>query len=216
MCVWGGVAFKLSCQLERDRYSYITIHFISCKADFKYKVAVYKRFPIENIRTDMLCAKRNYLESSKKAKIRYNNNEKHKVKNLAKHSPSAFWKYIKKQNNKNEVDGPSADEFIKHFSKLSTDLHVNHHEYADQDIEINELNCKITNDEVKIAIKCLDRGKSYGLDNLINEMFIDGIHVNIFNYIFESGTYPQEWLKGLIVPIPKKGDLTDAIIEALL
>ena len=67
-----------------------------------------------------------------------------------------------------------------------------------------------------IAIKSLDRGKSYGLDNLINEMFIDGIHVlspllvNIFNHIFESGTYPQEWLKGIIVPIPKKGDLTDA------
>ena len=67
-----------------------------------------------------------------------------------------------------------------------------------------------------IAIKILDRGKSYGLDNLINEMFINGIHVlspllvNIFNHIFESGTYPQEWLKGIIVPIPKKGDLTDA------
>ena len=57
---------------------------------------------------------------------------KHKVKNLAKHSPSAFWKYIKKQNNKNE-----ADEFIKDYSKLSTDLHVNHHEYADHDIEMN-------------------------------------------------------------------------------
>ena len=141
---------------------------------------------------------------------------KHKVKNLAKHSPSAFWKYIKKQNNKNEVDGPSADEFIKDYSKLSTDLHVNHHEYADHDIEINELDCKITTDEVTIAIKSLDRGKSYGLDNLIDEMFIDGIHVlspllvNIFNYIFESGTYPQEWLKGIIVPIPRKGYLTDA------
>ena len=62
---------------------------------------------------------------------------KHKVKNRAKHSPSAFWKYIKKQNNKNKVDGPSADEFIKDYSKLSTDLHVNHHEYADHDIEMN-------------------------------------------------------------------------------
>ena len=69
---------------------------------------------------------------------------------------------------------------------------------------------------MNIAIKSLERGKSYGLDNLIDEMFIDGIHVlspllvNIFNYIFESGTYPQEWLKGIIVLIPKKGDLTDA------
>ena len=52
----------------------------TCKADFKYKVAGYKRFPIENNRTDMLCAKRNYLKSIKNAKIRYNNNEKHKVK----------------------------------------------------------------------------------------------------------------------------------------
>ena len=69
---------------------------------------------------------------------------------------------------------------------------------------------------MSIAIKSLNRGKSYGLDNLIDEMFIDGIHalspllVNIFNYIFESGTYPQEWLKGIIASIPKKGYLTDA------
>ena len=48
----------------------------TCKADFKCKVAVYKRFPIENNQNDMLCAKRSYIKSIKKAKIRYNNNEK--------------------------------------------------------------------------------------------------------------------------------------------
>ena len=134
-----GKEFKCKSKKRYTHSPWFNEDYKTRKADFKYKVAVYKRFPTENNRNDMLCAKRNYLKSIKKAKIRYNNNEKHKVKNLAKHSPSAFWKYIKKQNNKNEVDGPSADEFIKHFSKLSTDLHVNHHEYADHDIELKDL-----------------------------------------------------------------------------
>ena len=51
-------------------------------------------------------------------------------------------------------------------------------------------------------------------------MFIDGIHVlspllvNIFNYIFESGTCPQEWLNGIIVTIPKKGDNELDIVDS--
>ena len=30
-----------------------------------------------------------------------------------------------------------------------------------------------------------------------------------FNHMFENNIYPDEWTKGVIVPIPKKGDLSD-------
>ena len=33
--------------------------------------------------------------------------------------------------------------------------------------------------------------------------------VKIFNFIFSNNIYPTEWSKGYIIPIPKKGDLTD-------
>ena len=62
----------------------------------------------------------------------------------------------------------------------------------------------------------MSRGKSSGLDDLINEMFIDSKEIlspylaRIFNHLFDNSLYPAEWLKGKIVPIPKKGDLSNA------
>ena len=50
----------------------------------------------------------------------------------------------------------------------------------------------ISHEEVKKAIDNLGRGKSSGLDDLVNEMFLDGRYIltpflaKLFNYIFET------------------------------
>ena len=33
---------------------------------------------------------------------------------------------------------------------------------------------------------------------------------NLFNFIYTNSLYPVSWTKGIIVPVPKKGDLSDA------
>ena len=77
-------------------------------------------------------------------------------------------------------------------------------EYLDE-----TLNSNITFEEVNSVIKALKSNKSPGLDaitvdfkkycpeNLIDEL------VNLFNYIIEKHEYPDEWVIGARVPVPK-------------
>ena len=80
---------------------------------------------------------------------------------------------------------------------------------------IYDLDKHITENEVEYVISNMSRCKSSGLDDLINEMFIDSRDIlspylaRIFNHLFDNSLYPAERLKGKIVPILKKGDLSN-------
>ena len=69
--------------------------------------------------------------------------------------------------------------------------------------------------EVKKAISKLKRNKSPGCDLLPPELYLDSIDLlgdtlcTMFNFIFSNGVYPDCWTKGIIVPVPKKGDLSN-------
>ena len=69
----------------------------------------------------------------------------------------------------------------------------------------------INTDEVKAAIKELKKGKSGGADLLINELFVyddamlQPYLVSLFNFVFESGVFPETWSEGLLAPLHKKG-----------
>jgi hypothetical protein len=76
----------------------------------------------------------------------------------------------------------------------------------------NELNFKITPQEILAAINKLKRGKSCGPDGILNEMLKAGassllpILEKIFNQILTSGNYPDAWRSSFLTPIHKKGD----------
>ena len=61
----------------------------------------------------------------------------------------------------------------------------------------------------------MKRGKSPGIDGLLGDFFKDAKsfilpYLNkVYNNIFDSGVYPEIWSKGLIVPILKKGDMSN-------
>ena len=77
-------------------------------------------------------------------------------------------------------------------------------------MNVQELDKYITEQEVLKALTGLSICKSGGLDDLINEMFMDSKEIllphitKIFNYILNNSVYPQNWLNGIIVPIPKR------------
>ena len=81
---------------------------------------------------------------------------------------------------------------------------------------VEALDCKFEIGEVILAIKSLKKGKSSGVDLLNPEIFIEGSDIlapilcRLFNYMFENSVYPESWTKGIIVPVPKKGNLNDA------
>ncbi len=69
--------------------------------------------------------------------------------------------------------------------------------------------------EVQAAIQALKRNKSPGSDGITAEMLQAGgeqlarqIH-KLCNKAWHEGTIPEEWGKSILVPIPKKGDLSN-------
>ena len=172
------------------------------KARSEYKKLIRKcRFNYDKEQTNkLLCAK--YTN----AKLYWN-----MLKGLSNVKPaniplSSFEQYFKSVNN---PDDPfyTADEDILHFNER----------YAENEFNIMfaELNLDFTQEEVLNAIKQLKLNKSGGPDMLINEFLIYGKHIftstlcNLFNQIFASGYFPEDWSEGYLIPLHKKGSLND-------
>ena len=81
---------------------------------------------------------------------------------------------------------------------------------------IEQLDCPFSVQEIEQAICCLKRGKSGDEDLLIPEIFIESKSLlspalcRLFNFMFEKAIYPESWTRGIIVPVPKKGNPNDA------
>ena len=87
---------------------------------------------------------------------------------------------------------------------------------ADEVPEIEEINTRpISKGEVKNAINSLKNGKAAGVDNTVAELLKADIKTTtqklheIIQTIWENEVMPHEWLKGLIVKLPKKGNLKE-------
>jgi antitoxin component of RelBE/YafQ-DinJ toxin-antitoxin module len=106
-------------------------------------------------------------------------------------------------------DAPTVKEIkiaIKHLKSTTTELPVD--------------TLKISSDaptvkEIKIAIKHLKSNKASSPDNLPPEIFKNYPHTvanilePLLKKIWELGQIPKEWKQGLIIKLPKKGDLTE-------
>jgi hypothetical protein len=68
-----------------------------------------------------------------------------------------------------------------------------------------------TLEEIKLAIGRAKKGKSVGIDGIMNETFMYGgdmvatFLLNLFNRIFDNEEFPLDWARGLVVPIFKGG-----------
>ena len=119
---------------------------------------------------------------------------------------SSFEDYFNAVNNPNDPFF-TPDEDVIYFNERYVQTEFS--------IMFDELNLNFSHDEVLQSIKQLKTNKSGGPDNLINEFFIHGkivlvpILCNLFNKIFETGIFPQEWSEGYIIPLHKKGPLND-------
>jgi hypothetical protein len=72
-----------------------------------------------------------------------------------------------------------------------------------------------TKNEIRNAIKKTKNGRAAGTDNIPNESYkaniltvIEVFH-KIFKKIWEKEEIPRDWKEGIIVKVPKKGDLTE-------
>lgn len=107
-----------------------------------------------------------------------------------------------------------AERWVQHFREvLNCNKPVNPADPppAENDLDINT--DPPTEAEVRRAIKTLKNGKAAGIDSIHAEMLkadtntATKVFTDLFNDIWESNTIPEDWQKGLIVKLPKKGNL---------
>ena len=129
-------------------------------------------------------------------------------------NPRSFWKGIRPRKH---VDCPiDVQTFYAYFTEINTahtnTTHINiNHQYPITCVE--SLDREITAQEVDYVITHLQRNKSPGADNILNECLISGkenlIHLItlIFNILYNTSTFPEQWSEGIVIPIFKKGDI---------
>ena len=136
-----------------------------------------------------------------------------------------FWKLIKQLNGgKYRCCRITAEEWYEHFVKLFEDNDSSHKELLSlsgspnrepKQFDVSDLNSDITEDEIIGAIKKLKNNKATGPDLVMAEMLKSSVRllipylVCLFNIIFSTGKFPDSWSKSIIVPIHKKGCLTN-------
>ena len=101
------------------------------------------------------------------------------------------------------------NDWFEHFKDVfaNDDLGEEHNnqrfENGISDEPDHTVNRVITEEEVRNAVKNLKLGKSCGTDGIVAEMLKAGGHdiicflTRLFNVIFDSGIYPDEWAKQL-------------------
>ena len=147
------------------------------------------------------------------------------LENVKDNDPTSFWKVLgelrdfDKETTLNPI-GP--DEWLRHFTNLmngtfketnsNLDKHMDEFVAANKDNIFNELNFRITENEVQKAIASLKRGKAAGQDLILNEMIKTGmatltpVFTKLFNQILNSGSFPTAWRYNFLTPLHKKGD----------
>ena len=163
-------------------------------------------------------AKKHYRNVYKQQKHDYKEKERADlIRTLKSQDSREFWQIVRKHT-QTKVEGGNvplpewATYFRTLFKKPSTVVTYN--------IELGEqvhniiLDREINLQDVTKAIDSLRSGKAPGYEGISAEFFkllkpyIGGHLVNIFNALFKNAYFPEIWTKSLIVPLPKKGDLT--------
>ena len=182
------------------------------------KLKTFKRTRSEESRKDYIQTKKIYKSLIKQKKLEYNKSFAESLVNSLNDS-STFWDRIKQISSDSRPkvsDNITIQQWYTHFQNVfsGNDNQENFETYeVDDEINDHELNKKISIDEVKQAIVRLNNGKACGTDGVFAEMLKEGgsnildYLYKLFNTIFDSGQYPEEWFKAIVIPIFKKGDI---------
>jgi len=194
----------------------------SARCEARRSLRIYKRHRTENNRKQYCTLRNKYKSNCRKLK---RDLQTSRLKELTGclHSPRLFWKNIRRlQHRPNHNTSISSAQWLQHFKKLfsSEDAAYDSDDVPDSVADVNNefgeidlllLESPITETEIHEAILHLKCGKSSGVDGVISEMLkyslpdIMPFLVKSFNAIFDSGVFPQDWSKSIIVPLFKNG-----------
>ena len=142
-----------------------------------------------------------------------------KLDNFRDSDPKAYWKLLKELKD-SKIDTSSSismEEWKCHFMDLNKrdSKTISDELITNKTKCFNELDFKVTEKEISLAIKSLKNNKSVGLDLVSNEMIRYSQHIMLpilkkaFNTILSAKKYPSSWCQGYITPIYKNGDVNN-------
>ena len=125
----------------------------------------------------------------------------------------------RKKANCGFIEGGSAVERLKNWENHFVKLLGQPPEVPDEDIVIRTINPPLdinidpfTDSELNLARKQIKEGKAFGEDGISPEVMkrvdLNGIVLKFCNDALDGGDLPDQWKTSLIIPVPKKGDLT--------
>ena len=177
------------------------------------------------VRQNFFKHKKIYKKLIKRSKKLYKQQCVDQLENMVSSNPKDYWKLLnnmknEEKKNQGEVEYIPLDAWFNHFKQLSR----SHEDDPDLDQKLkneevlphfSDLDYRISEDEVRAAVKKLKSNKAAGHDSITGDMIKAGQEIlvplltKIFNYIFSSKEYPDEWNRGIITPIHKKGSKFD-------
>jgi exonuclease III len=170
--------------------------------------------------------KKRYKKLVKYKRKQYRQECVSKLEHSINSQPKEYWNTLNDLKNDSTIIKDTTahipmEEWTAHFSNLHSKPHDDDHR-LDQAIHQEEsipyfssLDFPITELEVKKAIHGLKSKKAPGYDMIMGEMVKAGKETltpcltKLFNSILSSKQYPQEWNRGIITPIHKKGSRVD-------
>lgn len=193
---------------------------------FLYMLDKYRESKTDENRKNMVKARSGYKMLLRKCRYEFDREKTNKFVNAKNKNAKLYWNMLKELSHVRPADIPlsSFEEYFKavnnpsdpYFTPDEDVIQFNERYVRDEFcIMFDELNEELSQEEILKAIKQLKTNKSGGPDKLINEFFIHGKHIllpilrNLFNRIFESGVFPESWSEGFVVPLHKKGSLSD-------
>ena len=143
-------------------------------------------------------------------------NEKEQTDFLLKckyNDSKAFWKQIKPKAKNSEPCYVPLDKFKDHFAQLYISTDFNNYNLSDNYLSWNPiLDRPVSVYEISAALRHLNECKSPGDGKiksdfmLCDENNLKYVLTELFNKIYYTGHFPDQWTTGVTVPIFKKGD----------
>ena len=160
-------------------------------------------------------AKKQFISTCKAKRFNFQKEKRNELIECSK-NPQQYWKKIKKNNKKKQVENQiSCNDWLAYFKTLYTDDNENNGEnvlnHIVQEHDSNDLDEPISNDEIIRTINNLKANRSPGPDGICIEMFQNTINEilpflnSLLNEIFSTGSFPPEWGESIICPIHKSG-----------
>ena len=173
----------------------------------------------DKTKKDYLEERLNYNKLIKEKRKAYKKDTQNKLLENRKDSKK-FWDLIKKINFKSiKLPKINIKDWRNYFYNLlnpsatayNSKLTNEDATQEEQQIQVEELDKEITKNEIFQAIDKLKKGKSAGTDEISPDLIklakphiVDYLH-KLFQKIYDTGKYPKEWAKSIIIPIHKKG-----------